>query len=102
MIRTPLVLLLSAITISILSGCSSTPEISSQQYCYTDEVIENNNGTVSSSTKVECTDRPVDNWKKQIGIADNCREYWYKTRQGDRRGYVCQRIDGYWEVVPTF
>lgn len=102
MTRTLLGSLLLITVTSILGGCSSTPEVSSQQYCYTDEVIENFNGNVSTSTKVECTDRPVDNWKKQIGIADNCREYWYKTRQGDRRGYVCQRLDGYWEVVPNF
>jgi len=102
MIRTSVLLLLCLTTISMLSGCSSTPEMSNQQYCYTDEVIENNDGTVSSSTKVECTDRPIPNWKKQIGIADNCREYYYKTMQGLRRGYVCQRLDGYWEVVPSF
>jgi hypothetical protein len=102
MTRTSVLLLLCLTTISMLSGCSSTPEMSNQQYCYTDEVIENNDGTVSSSTKVECTDRPIPNWKKQIGIADNCREYYYKTMQGLRRGYVCQRLDGYWEVVPSF
>ena len=89
-------------------GCSSTPETSpfvQQQYCYTDETITNENGRVDSRTNVECTDRPAENWRRAFNVADTCREYYYDIRLNNRmerrRGYVCQKFDGSWEVVPV-
>jgi len=96
------------IVTSVLAGCSSTPQVSDweqQQYCYTDETITQNNGVIDSRKSVECTDRPAENWRRQLGVADTCREYLYNVRLNNRierrRGYVCQKMDGSWEIVPT-
>lgn len=94
---------------SILAGCSSTPQVASdweqQQYCYTDETITQNNDVIDSRKTVDCTDRPAENWRRQLGVADTCREYLYNVRLNNRierrRGYVCQKMDGSWEIVPT-
>lgn len=93
---------------SLLMGCSSTPETSPfvhQQYCYTNETITNENGRVDSRTSLECTDRPAETWRRAFNIADTCREYYYDIRLNNRtekrRGYVCQKFDGSWEVVPV-
>jgi uncharacterized protein YcfL len=94
----------------VLAGCSSRPAVEpspfvQQQYCYTDESYSNVNGRVDSRTSLECTDRPAENWRRAFNVADTCREYWYDIRLNNRmekrRGYVCQKFDGSWEVVPV-
>ena len=101
---------LVTLTSFIIAGCSSSPAIETspfvqQQYCYTDESYTNTNGRVDSRTSLECTDRPAENWRRAFNIADTCREYWYDIRLNNRtekrRGYVCQKFDGSWEVVPV-
>ena len=101
-------LIVPLVCLTSLAGCSSTPEQSAwnqQQYCYTDETITDYNGKVNSSKRVECTDRPAENWRRQLGVANTCREYFYNMRLNNRterrRGYVCQKLDGSWEVVPV-
>ena len=100
-------LLLLITSLTILSACSSTKEVAStQQFCYSKGTIEQTNtDTVNSKFVYECDDRPANNWKLQLGIADNCREHWYDVflngKRVQRRGYVCQKFDGSWEVVPT-
>jgi len=71
-----LVLFLSLLTIN-LAGCSSTPPIANyeHQYCHTDETILVKDGnTVSSATKVQCTDKPrLEHAVKAAGVASDCR-----------------------------
>ena len=100
----------------MLGACSSAPKnlAKAPQYCYTDETIETTNGETSSSTKVECTDRPnlKNNMIVKTGIADSCRpHYYYVTvagKQEQRRGFVCRKLDengehGGWEIInPKF
>ena len=52
--------LLLIATVSVLAGCSTTPEyVDSAQYCYTTENITvQDKQTVNSQTKVECSDKP--------------------------------------------
>lgn len=101
-------LLSLSLATSILAGCSSVPQESAwnqQQYCYTDETITDDNGMINAHKTIECTDRPAENWRRQLGVADTCREYLYNVRLNNRierrRGYVCQKMDGSWEIVPT-
>jgi len=58
-------------------GCSSAPTHTAyeHQYCHTDEVIEIENGSsVSTRTKVQCTDKPrVEHVVKDAGVASDCR-----------------------------
>jgi hypothetical protein len=69
-------LLFSIATVSLLAGCSSTPEqVSSDQYCYTNETITNSNGIVNSTTVVECSDDPVQIAKRQGIDFKTCRKY---------------------------
>lgn len=92
------------ITSLILAGCSSTKHVAdTQQFCYSKGTIEQtNNDTVNSKFVHECDDRPANNWQLQLGISDDCREHYYIDSNGTkRRGYVCQKFDGNWEIVPT-
>lgn len=97
-------LLLLSTSLAFLVGCSSTNEIANtQQFCYSSgTIVQENNDTVSSKMVHECDDRPANNWKMQLGISDDCRPHWYTDSNGTkRRGYVCQKFDGSWEIVPT-
>lgn len=93
------------ISLIVFTGCSATKVADNpnrQQYCYADKTIKTIDGTVSSESIVECTDRPANNWQLQLGISDDCREHYYTDSNGTkRRGYVCQKFDGSWEIVPT-
>lgn len=87
-----------------LVGCSSAPKVDQSQYCYTDQLIHNNNGTVSSQTTLECTDRPGRQAQIQrAGIDKSCREFWYdEVRNGrvvEHRGVRCEKLDGSWEIL---
>lgn len=97
-------LLLLIATASIITGCSSTPQYSAP-YCYTDEhIVMQDNDTVSSTTHLECTDRPGRQAEiARAGIDSSCEEYWYtEIRKGRRhqvRGVRCEKLDGSWEVL---
>lgn len=99
--------LLLITSLAILAGCSSTKQVANtQQFCYSKGTIEQtNNDTVNSKFVHECDDRPANNWQLQLGIAENCRPHYYDVflqgKRVTRRGYVCQKFDGSWEVVPT-
>ncbi len=92
-----------------MAGCSShTPKTMAQfepQYCYQSNTIKTKNGnTVSSEGLTECTDNPANkHFLAYSGLAKDCREHWYsiilKGKEEKRRGYICQKIDGTWEVV---
>lgn len=90
----------------VLAGCSSAPErIYTSQYCYTDQTIQKDgDNVVSSSTTLECTDRPGQQTAIQrAGIDAGCEEYWYPEHRGNRvvqvRGVRCEKLNGRWEIV---
>lgn len=90
----------------VLAGCSSTPDtVYTGQYCYTDQTIQKNgNSVVSSTTTLECTDRPGQQTAIQrAGIDVGCEEFWYPERRGNRvvqvRGVRCEKLNGRWEIV---
>lgn len=93
-----------------LGGCASTQTqvvAEKPQYCHTSEDILLKNGeTVSSVTRVECTDDDIKKlFQVKSGMAPNCGEflYWMKIGGYDvqRKGVSCQRPDGSWEIVNT-
>ena len=100
-------LVFSIATISLLGGCSSTQTVAEQpigQYCYTDETISNNNGTVSSNTTVECSDKPkVNHVTRSAGVAQQCREYVHTIQvrgvNKNVKGFLCKFPGGRWEPV---
>lgn len=89
-----------------LIGCSSAPKTQTAQYCYTNQEIDVSDGnTVSSRTKVRCSDDGVERITiRNMGIAPQCGEYKYlmtiKGRVQERRGYACQKMDGTYEIMP--
>ena len=52
--------------------------------------------------KVVCNDG-VKDFLTYSGIAKECREFWFdiilNNKRTPRRGYVCQKFDGSWEIV---
>lgn len=101
-------LLLSSLCL-VVAGCSSTQQYvdHTPQYCNTQQqiVVENGN-TVSSQTRLECTDNQVQRIKQhQAGLAENCGRFTYHMNMGGRlvtkQGISCQRIDGTWEIINT-
>lgn len=69
-------LIVGAVLITALTGCSSAPKVSANkpQYCYTSQTIVTENGErVNSRTQVECTD---DQFKRltsvRMGLSDHC------------------------------
>lgn len=102
-------LLLSSIAMVTLAGCASAQQVveKTPQYCYTDqEIVVQNGSTVSSATRVECTDDQIKRLaQKRLGIAPNCGHFTYWMKQGGKdvqqRGISCQRPDGSWEIVNT-
>ena len=52
--------------------------------------------------KVVCNDG-VKDFLAYSGIAKECREFWFdiplNNRFIKRKGYVCQKFDGSWEIV---
>jgi hypothetical protein len=88
--------------IMALTGCSSAPQAQAQssQYCYTTQNIQTKNGErVESQTQVECSDKPG-HWRKQAGVAKQCRPYQtvvsIKGRDKNVQGILCQHPDGSW------
>lgn len=90
----------------IVAGCSGAPKVTyqqPQQYCYTDQTIRNSNGTVSSDTVLNCTDRPkVHHLNRDIGVAGMCRSYEKPVYRPNGslmmiRGVMCRdKLTGAW------
>lgn len=90
----------------LLAGCSSTPKETfqqPQQYCYTDQIIRNSDGVVSSETVLNCTDKPkVHHLNRDIGVAGMCRSYEKPVTRPNGstmviRGVMCRdKISGAW------
>lgn len=99
-------LLFSIVTVSLLGGCSSTPQVEQPigQYCYTEESIVDTDGTVSSETRVECSDKPkVNHVTRSAGVAQQCREYVHTIQvrgvNKNVKGFLCKFPGGRWEPV---
>lgn len=98
-------LTVGALALAILAGCSSSPKVQyASPYCYTDQKIVNADGTVSSETHLECTDRPSRQAEIQrAGIDKNCKEFFYAERRWGElvevRGVRCEKFDGTWEII---
>jgi len=99
-------LLVLALCLTSLVGCSSSPERTySAPYCYTDQSIDTVNGDiVSSETTLECTDRPGQQaYIQRAGIDTGCEEFWYdEYRKGKlyrQQGVRCEKLDGSWEIL---
>ena len=74
------------------------------QYCYQTTTIETNNNTVNSKGLTECTDNPKNkHFLAYSGMAKDCREHYYEIflngKMQRQRGFVCQKLDGSWEIV---
>lgn len=96
--------------IAVLGGCASKQEFVSAeapQYCHTTEdIVVENGATVSSKTRVECTDDMIKkHFYPRSGMAPNCGEFVYPMKKGGydvyRKGVSCQKPDGTWEIVNT-
>jgi len=100
-------LLLTSIGLILLAGCSSSPKVAEQpmgQYCYTDQVIRDRDGTVSSETQIVCSDKPkVNHVTRSAGVAQQCRSYTHVIQvQGvnkNVKGFLCRFPNGVWEPV---
>lgn len=100
-------LLLSITTVSLLGGCSSTPDYYDYKapYCYTDEIVQLKDGDkVSGTATHSCTDRPGQQVAMQrAGIDAGCKEFWYNEFRNGKiiptRGVYCEKLDGSTEIV---
>ena len=80
----------------------------SDQYCNATVetvIVKNDQGEVIDKQTIEtlhCDDGRND-FIAFSGIAKECKEYWYEMYIGGnwerKRGYVCQKFDGSWEMV---
>ena len=92
-----------------LSACSSNtmPTMAQfePQYCHTKSKYTLKNGNKANSrVDVNCTDDPKDkHFLAYSGMAKDCREHYYvinlNGKRVRQRGFVCQKIDGSWEIV---
>jgi len=100
--------LVASIGIVLITGCSSTPQVSVErdQYCYTDQTIVNDNGTVNSQTTLECSDNPLKR-AKLVGVDEkNCRR-WQRQDVVNGRvktygGYICRDEKNNWRPLSNF
>jgi hypothetical protein len=92
-----------------LSACSTKPMPTmaqfEPQYCHTKSKHTLQNGdTASSRVDVNCTDDPKDkHFLAYSGMAKDCREHYYEINLNGKRirqrGFVCQKLNGAWEIV---
>jgi len=90
-----------------LAGCSSTGQVAdvpTGQYCYTDETMTEQNGSVDTKTVVSCSDKPkVNHLTRSAGVAKSCREYVQRIQINGRvknvKGFLCEFPGGRWEPV---
>ncbi len=101
--------IIAVASVALITGCSSAPKVQAQkpQYCHTSqEILIRNGEKVDSATLVECTDDQIKRMPAvRLGMANNCGEFTYWTRIGnrnvERKGISCQKLDGSWEIINT-
>jgi hypothetical protein len=99
----------SITTVSLLAGCSSTPAttVAQEPYCYTNETVDiENNATVNSSTRLECSDDPLKR-AKLVGVdPKNCRPWQRQDIVNGRvktyGGYICRDEKNNWRPLTSF
>ena len=78
------------------------------QYCNIETVTlvsKDNDGKIIDQQTLEkmVCDDGVKDFLAYSGIAKECREFWFEiilnNRRTPKRGYVCQKFDGSWEIV---
>jgi len=95
-------IIVMAVVISLLSGCSSSPKIADagNQYCYNNKkIIVKNGQDVTSESITTCSD---DNIGKLVdvraGLAKNCNYAKMNIRRGNeyvpRKVVICKDHDG--------
>jgi len=101
-------LLFSIATVSILGGCSSTQTIANVQepYCYTNETVTENNGSINSTTSVQCSDNPLKR-AKLVGVDPKSCRTWRRTEpvNGHNKtygGYICRDAKGNWRPLTDY
>lgn len=97
--------LCSLLLLSSLVACSSPKVDYSAPYCYTDQSIKMIDKTqVSSTTNLECTDKPGPKLEIQrAGIDKACKQFFYdEVRRGhviNQRGIYCEYPNGQIEIL---
>jgi len=94
----------------LLAGCATTHTdsiVDNTQYCYTDqEIVTKNGNTITSQTRVECSDRPDAHAKFENGY-DSSRCGWARQsyplagRIVVSHTMACKLDDGSWTYVPN-
>jgi hypothetical protein len=111
MVRLEYLLAATALTLGLLwTTWSMAGGPWSNQYCNlkTETVIVKdalgNIVTEDTVEKLVCDDGRKD-FLQYSGIAKSCREFWYEINLNgawiNKRGYVCQKFDGSWEIVKS-
>ena len=103
-----LVMLTIFVTLWFLMTRANAGGPCSDQYCNAKVetiVVKNEQGEVIDKQSVEtliCDDGRKD-FLAFSGIAKECKEYWFEMHIAGqwqrKRGYVCQKFDGSWEMV---
>jgi len=106
MVRT-VVMLGAVLAISACSSHNQKPVMAQfePQYCHTNSKYTLKDGNKANSrVDVNCTDNPKDkHFLAYSGMAKDCREHYYEIflngKMQRQRGFVCQKLDGSWEIV---
>tara|TARA_E500000178_G_scaffold230700_1_gene227220 strand:+ start:2746 stop:3084 length:339 start_codon:yes stop_codon:yes gene_type:complete len=103
-----LVMLALGLILFVISTSAEAGGPWSDQYCNakTETIItKNTKGEVINKQTVEtlvCDDGAKD-FLAYSGIAKECKEYWFDMYIANewirKKGYVCQKFDGSWEMV---
>jgi len=103
-----LVMLALGLILFVISTSAEAGGPWSDQYCNakTETIItKNTKGEVVNKQTVEtlvCDDGAKD-FLAYSGIAKECKEYWFDMYIANewirKKGYVCQKFDGSWEMV---
>tara|TARA_A200000159_G_scaffold105670_1_gene98333 strand:+ start:1437 stop:1775 length:339 start_codon:yes stop_codon:yes gene_type:complete len=103
-----LVMLALGLVLFVISTSAEAGGPWSDQYCNakTETIItKNTKGEVVNKQTVEtlvCDDGAKD-FLAYSGIAKECKEYWFDMYIANewirKKGYVCQKFDGSWEMV---
>ena len=103
-----LVMLALGLVLFVISTSAEAGGPWSDQYCNakTETIItKNTKGEVINKQTIEtlvCDDGAKD-FLAYSGIAKECKEYWFDMYIANewirKKGYVCQKFDGSWEMV---
>ena len=98
--------IVTTIMVLLLTNCAAEAGGPwNNQYCNVETLTlatNDNKGEVITMEKVVCNDG-VKDFLAYSGIAKECSEFWFDILLNNsfikRKGYVCQKFDGSWEIV---